>query len=44
MEPDNFPPFVLGETVLVQKIAGVVPETMDAKIQNPAAEFRRNIG
>ena len=44
MEPDDFVPFVLGETVLVQEIESVVPLVMDAKVENTKVEFLGDAG
>jgi hypothetical protein len=44
VEPDDLPPFVLGEPVLVQKVEGVGPLTMDAEVEDAHAEFVGNVG
>ena len=44
VEPDDFPPFVLGEAVLVEEIEGVVPLAMDAEVEDAHAEFVGNVG
>ena len=44
VEPDDFPPFVLSEAVLVQEIEGVVPLAMDAEVEDTHAEVVGNVG
>ena len=44
MEPDDFPPFVLGEAVLMQEIDGVVPLAMDAEVEDAHAQFVGDFG
>jgi hypothetical protein len=44
VEPDDFPPFVLGEAVLVEQIEGVVPVATDAEVENAQANFLGDFG